>query len=83
MGRRKGVVIAKGLPRASGVLLVPYFFTGGLVTWCNHFGKFIKFTLKKLKSEKEQRKVIWRQRIETTLSSKVAFRRKWEANWQE
>lgn len=41
------------------------------------------FTLKKLKSQKEQGDMIWRLHRETALSRKFAFRVKGEASGQE
>lgn len=46
MGRREGVVIAKGVERVSGVLQ-SFYFVGGLAAW-----KFITFTYEKLKRGK-------------------------------
>lgn len=75
MGRREGVVIAKGVERASGVLQ-SFYFSGGLPGW-----KFITFPYKKLKSKKEQGKVILEIAWRDNSFQKLCFQGKTGGEW--
>lgn len=68
-------MIAKGVERASGVLQ-SFYFSGGLPGW-----KFITFPYKKLKSKKEQGKVILEIAWRDNSFQKLCFQGKTGGEW--